>query len=99
MQKSMSGNYINILLHYSASELQCQGMHTHTHTHTHTQFPRQYQSKCFVSICLLSVFVYICGLMQRACEVHLKTHFVSMKLKLTSESYSSSVFMCQLTKT
>lgn len=99
-QQSTSGNYINLLIHYSASELQYQGTHTHTRRTTDRKFPRQQQSKCFISICLLCKCVCVYLWTHAESKVSLEPHLVSMKLSLTSEWFStSSVFMCQSTKT
>ncbi len=102
-QQNASGKHINILIHHSASELQCQGMHTHTHTHTHSptdrKFPRQHQSKCFISIYLPCKCVCVYLWTHAESKVCLETHLVSMKLCLTSECSTSYVFMCQSTKT
>lgn len=68
-QQNASGKHINILIHHSASELQCQGMHTHTFTHTVQIESFLGNTKASVSsvfIYSVSVFVCICGHMQRA---------------------------------
>lgn len=74
--------------------------HTHTRRTTDRKFPRQQQSKCFISICLLCKCVCVYLWTHAESKVSLEPHLVSMKLSLTSEWFStSSVFMCQSTKT
>lgn len=59
--------------------------HTHTHSTTDRKFPRQHQSKCFISICLLCKCVCVYLWTHAESKVRLEPHLVSVNLNLTSE--------------